>query len=202
MTSIQLSHETSLVIEKQEEMMSHKQESMCQFCNANFPSEEIEGHKDNCDMRKLNCDKCGERVLMDIFEIHYEECDTDQMDPSYEMYNRHPEDNNGGNSDHSGEMEEEEITQMNENEMTYERLLMLDENAVKVGMSPEQLKEFQEILYVKSLDGEGSCVICMSDYQTGEYLRKLSCRHMFHKKCIDQWLDAHITCPTCKKYLR
>lgn len=167
----------------------------CQYCNIDFASVEIQGHIDDCDMRKINCEKCGQRVLMDVFDFHFEECGANQgelIDPSSEMYVE--ERNEEENSD--GGMEEEE------SEMTYERLLLLDENAVSKGMTQEQIKEFRELLYVKSLDGEGSCVICMSEYQTGEYTRKLSCVHFFHKNCIDQWLGSNYTCPTCKKHLR
>jgi len=173
--------------------LDNNQQARCQYCSADFSSEELNAHIDNCDLRKISCDKCGERILMDIFDIHYEECEPEDMDPPSEINHRYDEDNG-----ESGEMEEE----ITENNMTYERLLMLDENIVKKGMTQEQLKEFQELLYVKSLDGEGSCVICMSEYQTGEYIRKLTCCHVFHKNCIDQWLGANITCPTCKKELR
>jgi len=181
-TSPQTNQEPNMTNENSEGTAMNNQETKCQFCNVNFNSEELTEHIDNCDMRKINCDKCGERVLMDVFDIHYEECESDEMDDLSD----------------GGSMEEENTA----NNLTYERLLELDENVVKKGMTEEQLKEFQEFLYVKSLDGEGSCVICMCDYQTGEYLRKLSCCHLFHKGCIDQWLGANITCPTCKKYLR
>jgi len=156
-------------------------------------------------------------VLLDIYDIHFEECLEAETQPNEgnpriatiasiaNMYMRA----RAGNEMEDDSIEDEENMEeedegffLDESEMTYERLLMLDANVVKKGMSSEQLKEFPVQLYVRSLDGEGSCVVCMCDYETGEYVRKLSCNHNFHKGCIDKWLDANITCPTCKKYLR
>lgn len=42
-----------------------------------------------------------------------------------------------------------------------------------------------------------SCVICLSDFSAGEAIRTLSCKHVFHKECIDNWLGSHTTCPLC-----
>jgi len=49
-----------------------------------------------------------------------------------------------------------------------------------------------------------ACVICLADYEPGERLRILTCKHGFHSKCIDSWLlnpSAHSVCPTCKSDL-
>lgn len=49
------------------------------------------------------------------------------------------------------------------------------------------------------------CVVCMEPFVEGERLRKLStCRHMFHDKCLMQWLagDQQIQsqkCPQCNE---
>ncbi|XP_074659331.1 E3 ubiquitin-protein ligase Zswim2-like [Tubulanus polymorphus] len=32
------------------------------------------------------------------------------------------------------------------------------------------------------------CCICLRGYQLGEFVRKLPCRHKFHRQCIDEWL--------------
>jgi len=197
-------------------------EVRCQYCNENFTSSVIQEHSEICDFRKLFCEKCGEKVLIDIYDVHYEECaaqeDSEtQSDMQQETYHNHRRrHNNDGDEDNGDEeedensMESEEIRPFRmgrnfflpESHMTYERLLLLDNNAVKKGMTPEQMKKFMVTLYVKSLDGEGSCNICISEYETGEYTRKLSCDHKFHQNCIDQWLSANFTCPTCKKQLR
>ncbi|KAJ3300845.1 hypothetical protein HK104_000039, partial [Borealophlyctis nickersoniae] len=64
------------------------------------------------------------------------------------------------------------------------------------------------------------CVLCLADYEPGERLRELACRHRFHAVCIDPWLmgtgngvggggtggrsgggdkAGHRTCPICKR---
>jgi len=157
-------------------------------------------------MRPNPCPRCGEQVAGDAFDLHLEQCGDrhsaeNPTQPRFSTYfgNTSEADNMSMDYDDNG-MEDEFFLQ--EEEFTYERLLMLDETIVKKGMTVEQMKDFLTQLYVKSLDGEGSCSICLSDYETGEYTRRLTCDHKFHKGCIDKWLDANITCPMCKKYLR
>ncbi|KAJ3333803.1 E3 ubiquitin-protein ligase znrf3 [Blyttiomyces sp. JEL0837] len=51
-----------------------------------------------------------------------------------------------------------------------------------------------------------TCAICFSDFEPGDRIRELACRHLFHAACIDPWLiapednleaQAHRTCPLC-----
>lgn len=42
------------------------------------------------------------------------------------------------------------------------------------------------------------CIICIEEYQSGLYKRNLSCNHVFHKKCIDKWLQQTNKCPICR----
>lgn len=51
----------------------------------------------------------------------------------------------------------------------------------------------------KELDpNEDSCVVCFDIYKAHDVIRILTCKHFFHKMCIDPWLLAHRTCPICK----
>jgi len=43
------------------------------------------------------------------------------------------------------------------------------------------------------------CAICLSDFETGEQLRRLPCAHHFHPPCIDTWLKRNKVCPLCLK---
>lgn len=46
------------------------------------------------------------------------------------------------------------------------------------------------------------CVFCLNRLCEGERVRKLSCRHVFHKDCFDGWLDQHhFDCPLCRSPL-
>lgn len=46
------------------------------------------------------------------------------------------------------------------------------------------------------------CAICLSDFEAGEHVKVLPrCNHGFHVRCIDRWLLARSTCPTCRQCL-
>ncbi|XP_019857524.1 PREDICTED: E3 ubiquitin-protein ligase Zswim2-like [Amphimedon queenslandica] len=53
------------------------------------------------------------------------------------------------------------------------------------------------------LISEASCQICCGQFQRGEWIRKLPCKHQFHRGCIDTWLneEGHVTCPVDGKNL-
>ncbi len=44
-----------------------------------------------------------------------------------------------------------------------------------------------------------TCSICLSNIEVGNIVRSLPCKHDFHKKCIDAWLNDHATCPYCRQ---
>jgi len=60
---------------------------------------------------------------------------------------------------------------------------------------PEKIKKDDTIL-------NEICFICMDYYKCNEYKRILpSCKHYFHKKCIDKWLKQKASCPICRDEL-
>ncbi|KAL5548719.1 hypothetical protein UlMin_003950 [Ulmus minor] len=46
------------------------------------------------------------------------------------------------------------------------------------------------------------CCICLAKYKEKEEVRQLPCSHMFHLKCVDQWLRIISCCPLCKQELQ
>jgi hypothetical protein len=43
-----------------------------------------------------------------------------------------------------------------------------------------------------------TCRICLNDYENQEWVRRLQCMHLFHKNCVDQWLQMNKQCPLCR----
>lgn len=43
------------------------------------------------------------------------------------------------------------------------------------------------------------CLICLDDYFPEDDLRVMSCKHTFHKNCVDKWLETgRNNCPACR----
>ncbi|CAE6471353.1 unnamed protein product [Rhizoctonia solani] len=43
------------------------------------------------------------------------------------------------------------------------------------------------------------CLICLDDYADDEDLRIMKCKHMFHKGCVDHWMEVgRNNCPACR----
>lgn len=56
--------------------------------------------------------------------------------------------------------------------------------------------------YCSGGGGTSDCVVCMSTLRSGEQVRRLSCRHVFHKDCFDGWLGhLNFNCPLCRSPL-
>lgn len=52
---------------------------------------------------------------------------------------------------------------------------------------------------LRARGNEGKCNVCISDMEEGEELTFLGgCAHAFHSACVEPWLDAGNTCPTCR----
>ncbi|CAD6222392.1 unnamed protein product [Miscanthus lutarioriparius] len=48
---------------------------------------------------------------------------------------------------------------------------------------------------------EEECVFCLSGIEEGSEVRELRCRHLFHRACLDRWVQARpvaATCPLCR----
>ncbi|KAJ2634229.1 hypothetical protein GGF40_004330 [Coemansia sp. RSA 1286] len=51
--------------------------------------------------------------------------------------------------------------------------------------------------------GLGACPICLEEFDVGEHVRELPCKHKYHVICIDTWLVSRSTCcPYCKLDIR
>lgn len=50
-----------------------------------------------------------------------------------------------------------------------------------------------------SNDTQQQCMVCLSDFVAGDCVRRLQCEHLFHRDCIDEWLQRSAVCPICKR---
>ena len=46
------------------------------------------------------------------------------------------------------------------------------------------------------------CPICLEEFQTNSYIFKTECRHIYHKECLQHWLQSSkSTCPCCRQQI-
>lgn len=43
---------------------------------------------------------------------------------------------------------------------------------------------------------EEQCVICRMEFEVGEDVKVLPCKHLFHPSCVDQWLQINKVSPS------
>lgn len=78
-----------------------------------------------------------------------------------------------------------------------------EETAARTGLKKGALRQIPVAVYGSGTKiGATDCPICLGDFQDGEKVRVLpKCNHEFHVRCIDTWLVAHSSCPTCRHSL-
>lgn len=89
-----------------------------------------------------------------------------------------------------------------------------DSNASRVTPSDTYLDEFRSRTPAVRFDSvckkaklqeeeeefEGQdCSVCLTGFEADSEINHLCCGHLFHKACLEQWLDySNITCPLCR----
>lgn len=65
---------------------------------------------------------------------------------------------------------------------------------IKASLLPQYYKE--DRITANCLD---QCLVCLEDYQPEEEVRVMKCRHVFHRTCVDEWMQkGRNNCPTCR----
>eukprot|EP00262_Sarcandra_glabra_P001599 TRINITY_DN11731_c0_g2_i1.p1 TRINITY_DN11731_c0_g2~~TRINITY_DN11731_c0_g2_i1.p1 ORF type:complete len:289 (+),score=65.13 TRINITY_DN11731_c0_g2_i1:179-1045(+) len=87
-------------------------------------------------------------------------------------------------------------------ELSYEELLALGEvvGTESRGLSADLIASLPSVTYKGQSSQDGNtdqCVICRLDYEDGDALIVLSCKHMYHTECINNWLQINKVCPVC-----
>ena len=70
----------------------------------------------------------------------------------------------------------------------------------KIKRREEITKKLEENL-VEVSGNSGNCSICLIRYKVGEKCYCLSCGHIFHVNCLEDWLKVKLRCPLCRKKL-
>ncbi|KAJ6807646.1 E3 ubiquitin ligase BIG BROTHER-related [Iris pallida] len=87
-------------------------------------------------------------------------------------------------------------------ELSYEELIALGEvvGTESRGLSADRIASLPSINYKGQDVQDGNsdqCVICRLDYEAGDPLVVLSCKHNYHSECINRWLQINKVCPIC-----
>ncbi|XP_077102038.1 RING finger protein 150a [Siphateles boraxobius] len=78
-----------------------------------------------------------------------------------------------------------------------------DRNQRRLGDAAKKALSKLQVRTIRKGDTEtesdfDNCAVCIEDYKPNDVVRILPCRHVFHKNCVDPWLQDHRTCPMCK----
>ncbi|KAL8520653.1 hypothetical protein ACS0TY_011261 [Phlomoides rotata] len=127
-------------------------------------------------------------ALSGISEMVVREDEDDDDEDQYE-------EEHGGNSLDTWE-------EVDPDELSYEELIALGEvvGTESRGLSADTIASLPSINYKSQDIQEGrndSCVICRLDYEDGDTLTVLSCKHSYHPECINNWLQINKVCPVC-----
>ncbi|KAK3132820.1 hypothetical protein QOZ80_6AG0528190 [Eleusine coracana subsp. coracana] len=87
-------------------------------------------------------------------------------------------------------------------EYSYEELVALGEvvGTESRGLSADTLASLPSVTYKTKDVQDGNteqCVICRVEFEEGESLVALPCKHSYHPECINQWLQINKVCPMC-----
>ena len=59
------------------------------------------------------------------------------------------------------------------------------------------IKEVDFTHQMKDLD----CPICLNYFDANDKIAKIDCNHLFHKDCLNEWIQFNTVCPMCRKNL-
>jgi len=97
----------------------------------------------------------------------------------------------------------------NPDAMSYEQLLELQEKIgyVDKGFKKDDVDKVPTVKFSKLRSSKygnfaDRCTVCQFEFEEGEILRKLSCGHLYHKGCVDDWLLKDKKCPVCKNEVK
>ncbi|CAN6481384.1 unnamed protein product [Victoria cruziana] len=105
-------------------------------------------------------------------------------------------------SDENGSNSQVAWQEVDPDELSYEELLALGEavGSQSKGLSADMIASLPSSIFKSSDSRNGTseqCVICRLDYDEGDRVIILSCKHTYHSECINNWLQINKVCPVC-----
>ncbi|XP_037466243.1 E3 ubiquitin ligase BIG BROTHER-related-like [Triticum dicoccoides] len=107
-----------------------------------------------------------------------------------------------GEDEEDGDSAQDAWEDVDPDEYSYEELVALGEvvGTESRGVSANTLASLPSVTY-QAEDNQDSnmeqCVICRVEFEEGESLVALPCKHSYHSDCINQWLQLNKVCPMC-----
>uniref|UniRef100_A0A7N0UIQ9 RING-type E3 ubiquitin transferase n=1 Tax=Kalanchoe fedtschenkoi TaxID=63787 RepID=A0A7N0UIQ9_KALFE len=50
--------------------------------------------------------------------------------------------------------------------------------------------------------GDGTCSVCLDEFEDEADVLRTACAHYFHDKCISVWLMRKASCPICRSHMQ
>ena len=71
---------------------------------------------------------------------------------------------------------------------------------IKIVLNEDQFNKLDTFYYKdKCCECSDECLICIENFENDSELLKLNCNHVFHKKCIKNWIcNENNKCPICR----
>lgn len=87
----------------------------------------------------------------------------------------------------------------------------INSSSVEPSISPDTIRKNLPIVtfgkfverFCESIGDDIKCAVCLNSFQEEEHIRELcNCHHLFHRNCLDKWIDhRQTTCPLCRSSL-
>ena len=92
-------------------------------------------------------------------------------------------------------------TNSNSNQLIFQSIhsfsRALDEYEEKNDGIEEKSAYYDDILF-EMIGDEKACSVCLQDYNESDEIVLTTCNHMYHKRCINNWLEQNKSCPVCR----
>lgn len=65
--------------------------------------------------------------------------------------------------------------------------------------SPKQPNTLTETILFTDIRSNEVCSICLEKFTQNEEISLLTCKHQFHKQCVEKWFKKDTSCPICRQ---